>query len=96
MADTPDVETLKRKGRRRLVGAIALVLVAVVFVALVGIGYLIGRTMGEQRESERRGVLRLISSAKVPRTTHAYCIAFRQFRRSRPRELFDVERGQYS
>jgi len=35
MADTPDVETLKRKGRRRLVGAIALVLVAVIVLPMV-------------------------------------------------------------
>jgi len=30
MAESPDVDTLKRRGRRRLVGAIALVLVAVI------------------------------------------------------------------
>lgn len=35
MADTPDLETLKRKGRRRLVGAIALVLVAVIVLPMV-------------------------------------------------------------
>lgn len=35
MADSQDVETLKRKGRRRLVGAIALVLVAVIVLPMV-------------------------------------------------------------
>lgn len=35
MADTPDVETMKRKGRRRLVGAIALVLLAVIVLPMV-------------------------------------------------------------
>ncbi len=35
MAETQDVETLKRRGRRRLVGAIALVLVAVIVLPMV-------------------------------------------------------------
>ena len=35
MADSQDVETLKRKGRRRLVGAIALVLAAVIVLPMV-------------------------------------------------------------
>lgn len=35
MADSQDVETLKRRGRRRLVGAIALVLVAVIVLPMV-------------------------------------------------------------
>jgi DedD protein len=35
MADSPDVETLKRKGRRRLVGAIALVFAAVIVLPMV-------------------------------------------------------------
>jgi DedD protein len=35
MADTQDVDTLKRRGRRRLVGAIALVLLAVIVLPMV-------------------------------------------------------------
>lgn len=35
MADTGDVDTLKRRGRRRLVGAIALVLAAVIVLPMV-------------------------------------------------------------
>lgn len=35
MADNPDVETLQRRGRRRLVGAIALVLAAVIVLPMV-------------------------------------------------------------
>lgn len=35
MPDTQDVETLKRRGRRRLVGAIALVLAAVIILPMV-------------------------------------------------------------
>ncbi len=35
MADTEDVDTLKRRGRRRLVGAIALVLVAVIVLPMI-------------------------------------------------------------
>jgi len=35
MADTEDVDTLKRRGRRRLVGAIALVLAAVIVLPMV-------------------------------------------------------------
>ncbi|MGE5130418.1 MAG: SPOR domain-containing protein [Sphingomonadaceae bacterium] len=35
MAETPDVNTLKRRGRRRLVGAIALVLLAVIVLPMV-------------------------------------------------------------
>ncbi|MSQ55495.1 MAG: hypothetical protein EXR31_09020 [Betaproteobacteria bacterium] len=35
MAETQDVETLKRRGRRRLVGAIALVLAAVIVLPMV-------------------------------------------------------------
>jgi len=35
MADTQDVDTLKRRGRRRLVGAIALVLLAVIILPMV-------------------------------------------------------------
>lgn len=35
MAESPDVETLKRRGRRRLVGAIALVLLAVIVLPMV-------------------------------------------------------------
>ena len=37
MADNEDVNTLKRRGRRRLVGAIALVLAAVIVLALKGL-----------------------------------------------------------
>ncbi len=35
MAENPDINTLKRRGRRRLVGAIALVLVAVIVLPMV-------------------------------------------------------------
>ncbi|MGH9576907.1 MAG: hypothetical protein ACRD3R_05670, partial [Terriglobales bacterium] len=35
MADSEDVNTLKRRGRRRLVGAIALVLAAVIVLPMV-------------------------------------------------------------
>src|SRR5688572_28516555 len=35
MAEAQDVETLKRRGRRRLVGAVALVLAAVIVLAMV-------------------------------------------------------------
>jgi len=35
MADTEDVDTLKRRGRRRLVGAIALVLAAVIVLPMI-------------------------------------------------------------
>ena len=35
MAEAPDVETLKRRGRRRLVGAVALVLAAVIVLPMV-------------------------------------------------------------
>jgi DedD protein len=35
VAETPDVNTLKRRGRRRLVGAIALVLLAVIVLPMV-------------------------------------------------------------
>ena len=35
MAETQDVETLKRRGRRRLVGAVALVLAAVIVLPMV-------------------------------------------------------------
>jgi len=35
MAETRDVETLKRRGRRRLVGAVALVLAAVIVLPMV-------------------------------------------------------------
>ena len=35
MAESPDVNTLKRRGRRRLVGAIALVLLAVIVLPMV-------------------------------------------------------------
>src|SRR5438477_2589461 len=35
MAEAQDVDTLKRRGRRRLVGAVALVLLAVIFLPMV-------------------------------------------------------------
>ena len=35
MAEAQDVETLKRRGRRRLVGAVALVLAAVIVLPMV-------------------------------------------------------------
>src|SRR5207244_574724 len=35
MADAQDVDSLKRRGRRRLVGAVALVLLAVIFLPMV-------------------------------------------------------------